>query len=399
MTNDFVYLAVGDIAKVKGGKRLPKGQRVQDKPTRHPYIRVTDFASDGLNTSAIKYIDEAVFRKISRYIITSDDVYISIAGTIGLVGIVPRFVSGANLTENAAKICQIGPRFDKRFLMYYLRSQEGQSEIRARVVGTSQPKLALFRIKEIPVPAFPTAVQRKIAAILSVYDDLIENNNRRIKVLEEMARRIYREWFVHFRFPGHENVRMVDSELGPIPAGWEVKRLGEVVELAYGKGLRKADRVPGPYPVYGSSGVVDHHHERLVDGPGIIVGRKGNVGTVYWSDEAFYPIDTVFYVNTDVSLYYIYFSLQSQNFQSTDTAVPGLSRNQAYLLPFLVPDCGATSHLESVIEPIFAETRVLQGKNETLRQARDLLLPRLISGEIDVSELDIVTSPLPSFLS
>jgi len=99
-----------------------------------------------------------------------------------------------------------------------------------------------------------------------------------------MARLLYREWFVHFRFPGHEQVAMVDSPLGPIPEGWEMRQLGDVIELAYGKGLRKSDRIPGTYPVYGSSGVVDYHNESLVEGPGIIVGRKGNVGTVFWSD-------------------------------------------------------------------------------------------------------------------
>ncbi|MDI6707433.1 MAG: restriction endonuclease subunit S, partial [Bacillota bacterium] len=219
------YVTIGDIADVKGGKRLPRGMSVQDEPTAHPYIRVVDFTDDGLDRTNIKYITDSTYDKIKRYTISSEDIYISIAGTIGRVGIVPKDLSGANLTENAAKISNIDKSYDRQFLVYYLRSPQGQAEIFSKIVGTSQPKLALFRIKEIRVPKVHLPTQRKIAAILSGYDDLIENNTRRIKNLEEMAQLIYREWFVKFRFPGHEKVRMVDSELGPIPEGWEVKRL------------------------------------------------------------------------------------------------------------------------------------------------------------------------------
>jgi type I restriction enzyme S subunit len=181
----------------------------------------------------------------------------------------------------------------------------------------------------------------------------------------------------------------VDSELGPIPADWKVVKLGEVIELAYGKGLRKKDRIHGMVPVYGSSGIIDWHNEPLVEGPGIVVGRKGNVGSVFWSDVGFCPIDTVFYVVTDVNLRYVFYNLQDQNFLSTDTAVPGLNRNQAYLLPFVIPEKNIIQNFERFVEPVFDQVRNLNERNTLLRRARDLLLPRLISGEVDVSDLDI----------
>ena len=115
-----------------------------------------------------------------------------------------------------------------------------------------------------------------------------------------MARRLYEEWFVHFRFPGHEEVSFKESELGEIPEGWECSSLQEFIELAYGKALKKSERKPGPYPVYGSSGEVGTHSEPLVKGPGIILGRKGNVGSVFWTEDDFYPIDTVYYGLFDV---------------------------------------------------------------------------------------------------
>ena len=126
--------------------------------------------------------------------------------------------------------------------------------------------------------------QKKIAAILSAYDDLIEINKGRIALLEKMAEEIYREWFVRFRFPGWEQTAF---EKG-IPVGWDVKTLGSIVELVYGKALKSEDRCDGNYPVYGSSGVVGYHNEALVKRGGIIVGRKGNVGSIHWCDKPFF---------------------------------------------------------------------------------------------------------------
>lgn len=185
-------ITIGDVAEVKGGKRLPKGKLVQDTPTAHRYIRVTDLTTSGVNEKQVKFIDDETQSKISRYTITPDDVYISIAGTIGLVGQVPESLNGANLTENAAKICNIKSTYSPKYISYFLKSDAGKHEIKSRIVGTSQPKLALFRIKDIPLPEISFRDQQKIAGILGVYDDLIENNSKRIEKLEVTARLLYR---------------------------------------------------------------------------------------------------------------------------------------------------------------------------------------------------------------
>jgi len=257
--------------------------------------------------------------------------------------------------------------------------------------GAGVPTLNRNHLDTLEIAIHDFQSQRKIATTLSAYDGLIENNLRRIKILEEMAQTIYREWFVKFRFPGHEKIRVVDSPMGKIPEGWEVKKLGDVIELAYGKGLKKTDRIEGNVPVYGSSGVLGYHITRLVNGPGIIVGRKGNVGSVHWSNSDFFPIDTVFYVKTKLSLYYVFYNFQTQNFINADAAVPGLSRNQAYLLSFLVPPYTIVEQFEEMIKPFFALGIKMKDKIEVLKQTRDLLLPKLISGELDVSDLDIKT--------
>lgn len=232
-------------------------------------------------------------------------------------------------------------------------------------------------------------IQRRIASILSAYDDLIENNTRRIAILEEMARRLYEEWFVHFRFPGHKTEVLVDDEgFGLRPQSWERKTLQDYIELAYGKALKAEDRIEGPYPVYGSSGIVGSHNAYLTDGPGIVLGRKGNVGSVFLEAKPFYPIDTVYYAKTQLPLAYVYNNLKNQNFLNNDAAVPGLNRKQAYSLPFLRPLDSVLTAFQNLCDPIYQMSRTLDYKNTNLRAQRDLLLPKLISGEIDVSKAE-----------
>ena len=180
---------------------------------------------------------------------------------------------------------------------------------------------------------------------------------------------------------------MVESELGLVPEGWAVRLLGDEIELAYGKALKAEDRAPGDVPVYGSSGVVGRHAVSLVDGPGIIVGRKGNVGSVHWCELPFFPIDTVYYVKTALPLHYVFFNLQRQNFLNNDAAVPGLNRNQAYSLPLLVPSRDVLGRFNTESTQLLGLARLLARKNVNLRKTRDLLLPKLISGELDVSSL------------
>ena len=369
---------IGHIAKVKGGKRLPKGMSVLDEATEHPYLRVVDFGDHGINRSDIKYIDAKTFDYIKRYTIDSSDIYISIAGTIGRVGIVPKDLSGANLTENAAKITDISDDVDHRYLMYYLRSPIGQGAIRNRTGGTSQPKLALYKIVDIDFPYRPLSIQKSIASILSAYDDLIENNQRRIQLLEQSAQLLYKEWSVHLRFPGHEHVNITDG----VPEGWTKKPLGEIAPLNYGKALKKDDRIPGPFPVFGSSGIIGTHEKSLVPGPAIIVGRKGNVGSTYWSQDDFYPIDTVYFIEAKYCSIYLYHVLLNMQFINTDVAVPGLNRNFAHSRLLLVPDNKIFSLFEQHTTKIYEQINRLTKYNQTLTQARDLLLPRLMNGKI-----------------
>lgn len=271
---------------------------------------------------------------------------------------------------------------DIRFVFYALSDPEVWPKR-----GAAQPFISQTDARNVEIPLPPLPIQRRIAGILSAYDELIENSQRRIKILESMARALYREWFVRFRFPGHEAVPRVSSPLGEIPEGWEVRKLGEVLELNYGKALKKEDRSDGTFPVFGSSGIVGRHNASLVNGPGIIVGRKGNVGSVFWCDDDFFVIDTAYFVTSALPLRYLFYVLPTLNFINSDAAVPGLSRNQAYSLELLVPPAELLSKFCGLADMFEGQASTLQRQIQTLRRTRDLLLPRLLSGQIDVEAM------------
>jgi type I restriction enzyme S subunit len=270
---------------------------------------------------------------------------------------------------------------DVRFIKYYIDTIKFQMQSVSR--GTTQDNLSLDKLLtfDFRVPSLP--VQRRIAEILSAYDELIENNRRRIRILETMARALYREWFVCFRYPGHENIPLVESPLGEIPKGWEIKKLGDVLELNYGKALKKDDRRDGRFPVFGSSGMVGTHNVSLVNGPGIVVGRKGNVGSIFWCNDDFFVIDTAYFVTSSLlPLRFLFYVLPTLNFINSDAAVPGLSRNQAYALEIFIPPTALLAKFCVFADSFEQHIAALQRQIQNLRRTRDLLLPRLLSGQI-----------------
>jgi type I restriction enzyme S subunit len=271
---------------------------------------------------------------------------------------------------------------DVRFIKYYIDTIKLQMQSVSR--GTTQDNLSLDKLLTFDLRVPPRPVQRRIAGILSAYDESMENSQRRIRILEAMARALYREWFVHFRAPGVESNRRFDSTLGKIPTGWEVKKLGDILELNYGKSLKKEERRDGQFPVFGSSGIVGYHDASLVKGLGIVVGRKGNVGSVFWSDEDFFVIDTAYFVASSVPLRFLFYDLQTKNFINTDAAVPGLSRHQAYALETVVPPSDLLTRFCKLADAFEQQASTLRRQIQNLRRTRDLLLPRLLSGQIEL---------------
>ena len=269
---------------------------------------------------------------------------------------------------------------DSYFLFCSLRAHADQIRDLATEAAHGTKKLEMERLASFRINVPDLDTQKRAADCIRNYDDLIETNRRRIALLDESARLLYREWFVKLRFPGHESVKVVDG----VPEGWSRKTLADLATLNYGKALKSDVRKEGDIPVYGSSGIVGRHNVPLINSPCIIIGRKGNVGSVFFSHVPCFAIDTVYYVNSEQTSYYLMLLLQTMNFISSDAAVPGLNRNYAYGLPAILPDEETAIAFEELLSPVFEQINALEKANEKAAQARDALLPKLMSGQLAV---------------
>ena len=319
-----------------------------------------------------------------------------IIGRKGSLGTV--FYSGANYWPHDTTLwVKYFHGNNPKFAYYFLQTM-GLERLDA---GSSNPSLNRNHIHTIPVLWPSPPVQRRIAGILSAYDDLIENSQRRIKILEEMARRLYREWFVHFRFPGHEDCRLVESPLGEIPEGWEVKGLGEIADNfdRLRKPLSKIQRadLQGPYPYYGAAKVFDYVNDFIFDGEYLLMSEDGSVIT---SDRApvLQLVNERFWSNNHThvlrgrlpcSTHYLYLGLLEINISPyiTGAAQPKITQENMNRIPFVCAPASIHHEFDNLVEPIVRQAQVLQGQIQNLRRTRDLILPLLLSGQIDVEAI------------
>ena len=285
--------------------------------------------------------------------------------------------------------------------------------------GASNPTLNRNHIHLLPVryPLPPT--QRKVAAILSAYDELIENNARRIAILEEMAQALYREWFVHFRFPGHEEVPMVESALGPVPEGWMVQPVGTVMgtlgggtpstkEAAYWNPGEITWFSPSDLTAAGTMFINESGKKisraglarssaRLFPAYSVMMTSRATIGVVAINtQEASTNQGFITLIPTErASVYQLYFWLAENRARilslASGATFKEISRSTFRQIPIVLADALTCRRFRDVVEPIGEQIIRLQAKNDNLRRTRDLLLPKLISGELDVENLDIAT--------
>lgn len=343
-----------------------------------PVVMPKDIRDGRVDEGTVARVSETKAQSLSRHFLKAGSIVFPRRGEISKCAYITEHQAGFLCGTGCIKIEPPEEILDPRFLYYYLGLPHVVQWLERNAIGTTMLNLNTEIIGGVMVPMLPKGEQQRIASTLSVYDDLIENNRRRIRLLEQSARLLYKEWFVHLHFPGHEHVKIKDG----VPEEWERKALGTIAPLQYGKALKEDDRVAGQYPVYGSSGVVGSHVKALAKGPAIIVGRKGNVGSVFWSADDFHPIDTVYFIDTKHCSLYLYYALLHTRFINTDVAVPGLNRDYAHSRPVLMPQKSVQQLFDEQAGKIHEQIRVLTKYNRSLSKARDLLLPRLMSGEL-----------------
>lgn len=277
-----------------------------------------------------------------------------------------------------------GKIITKNYLYTLFNTRDVRAQISGSASGVKVRHTSPERIYRVKVKIPNVTIQEKISSTIFAYDDLSENNRRRIQLLEESARQLYKEWFVRLRFPGHEHVKVVDG----VPEGWEEMPLGDVLLLQRGFDLPAQQRSDGNFPVCASTGVCGKHNEYRAIGPGVVTGRSGSLGTVLMVAENFWPLNTTLWIKeykktTPFHARYLLESLALSRFNG-GAAVPTLNRNDVHAQKILLPPESLIKNFTDIAQTAFNQHTVLEKQNHKLAQARDLLLPKLMSGEVAV---------------
>lgn len=376
-------------------------------------LRITDIVPELINWNSVPYC-QIEKNKLAKYLLHNGDIVVARTGAT--TGYAKR-LKNPPLSVFASYLVRLKIKsgFDSSFIGSVVESNDYKQFIMRNIGGAAQPNanaqvLTSYKIKVPPLP-----IQRRIASILSAYDDLIENNTRRIAILEEMARRIYEEWFVHFRFPGHEKVKMVDSELGKIPEGWKVKTVDETFEII-GGGTPSKKEVSywedGTINWYSPTDLTRSGRNFMESSTEKITG----LGLAKSSAKLFPPFSIMMTsratigaiaINTTVAStnqgfitcipndkfpIYLLFHWLKQNvsiFESLGTGatfkeiIKGVFRQ----IKLPIPSERIVDMFQQTVSPMMEQILCFERKNANLRTTRDFLLPKLISGEIDVSKL------------
>lgn len=349
------------------------------------FLGISNFNNGRLDFSDIRYISEDDLPKWTKRVIPQkNDIVFSYEATLNLYAIIPEGFRGC-LGRRMALLRVDETKADYKFLYYYFYSDAWRATVNENIVlGATVDRIPLIKFPDFPVELPPLETQHRIADILSAYDDLIENNQKQIKLLEEAAQRLYKEWFVDLRFPGYENTKIVDG----VPEGWSRTNINEILTFHRGYDLTKNEMKAGRYPVVGSTTVIGYHNEFKIKGPGIVTGRSGSLGKYQFIWDNFWPHNTSLYISDykDHNIFFVYSLLQTVDFASLNNggAIPTLNRNVLSNIEVIEPTDELQEMFATITEAQYRKIRNLEKQNNQLKMARDVLLPKLMSGEMEV---------------
>jgi len=406
LPDGWVETTLDEVTTIKGGKRLPKGEKLVSQKTDHFYIRITDLENNLIKKDQLQFISDETFLKISRYIVNSGDIIISIVGTIGLVAKIDKELNGANLTENCVKLIDLKELYNK-FLYYFLISRLGQGEIRKNTVGAVQKKLPIYGVQNIKINLPPLPQQKAIAGVLSAFDDKIELLREQNETLEKIGQEIFKEWLLPSRQAGGKY--SIDDEL---PDDWRVGKLGEEIEAFLGGTPSKAKKEyweNGNIPWVNSGKVNDF---RIIDESEMItedavknsatkILPKGTVVLAITGatlgqysrleiDACFNQSVVGLKENEKFHSSYIYFWL-AENIQEIIRHASGgahqhINKENINQTDFLIPSQEVLNDFYEKIDPIMEKISENMFQIQTLSKTRDTLLPKLMKGGIILND-------------
>lgn len=379
---------IGDCCEITSSKRIFFSEYVE---SGIPFYRSKEIIelSNCQEISDPLYISESKYDEIAHKfgIPQPGDMLLTSVGTIGIPYIVKEKDTFYFKDGNLTWFRNFNERLDSRYLFYWVKSAEGQGVLNNTTIGSSQKALTIAALKDLKILCPPIGIQNRIVEILTSYDDLIENNQKQIKLLEEAAQRLYKEWFVDLRFPGHENTKITDG----IPEGWRRGALADVATFKRGKTITKEQTNPGVVPVVAGGLEPAYFHDTFNTGAPVITvsGSGANAGftrmyhTKVWASDCSY-VDSVATEN----LAWVYCFLKENN-TKIETMQKGAAQPHVYAkdinaLEAVIPNDKQMKRFQAITEPMFARIGTLETQKARLREACNCLLPKLMNGEIEV---------------
>lgn len=349
-----------------------------------PIIMPKDIVGGAIVHSGLLKVSEEHVKRLSRHQVYEGNLMVARKGDVRKCAYITANENGWMTGSDCLKVVLDESKCYPKFIYYQLRSEHIGRWLEKVSIGATMPSLNTGLLSGIEMVLPPIEIQKQIAGILSVYDDLIENNQKQIKLLEEAAQRLYKEWFVDLHFPGHENTKIVDG----VPEGWSKTNINEILTFHRGYDLTKNEMKAGRYPVVGSTTVIGYHNEFKINGPGIVTGRSGSLGKYQFIWDNFWPHNTSLYISDykDHNIFFVYSLLQTVDFASLNNggAIPTLNRNVLSNIEVIEPEKKLQDVFAKIAEPQYQKIRNLEKQNDRLKTARDLLLPKLMSGEVEV---------------
>ena len=348
-----------------------------DEGKGYPLIRTPNVGKGRLNLNGVHRVSESVYKqRIQRGAPRANDLIFAREAPAGNVALVQENQTVC-LGQRTVLIRPNVQKVNPQYLVYYLLSPKPQYELLGTANGATVAHVNLPAIRNLKIELPEKPVQDKIGTILVTYDDLIENNQKQIKLLEEAAQRLYKEWFVDLRFPGYENTKIV----GGVPEGWRRGLLKELISVNYGKDHKKAPD-DGNVPVYGSGGLMRKCNKSLFSGEAVLIPRKGSLNNIMYVDETFWTVDTMFYATMKQphTAVFVYFFVKAFDMYSMNigAAVPSMTTKILDAMDVVIPDKETLEKFDKLTKTYFNKIKTLQGQNERLKTARDLLLPKLM---------------------
>ena len=350
-------------------------------------LRALNLRNGKLDLTDIHRIDKSISDKLPRSKLYKGDILFTYTGNgygdCALVDEDDKY----HLAPNICKITSNQEKVDYTFLFYTIRSKSFYGQVSGFIGGSGQPTIPMERIRKLKIFLPKMQVQQKIANILSRYDEAIENNNKRIKLLEQMAQNLYKEWFVRFRFPGWENCEFENG----IPKGWHQGRLSELLEFKRGKNITADEMEDGDVSVI-SAGLEPsgYHSTSNVQGVSLTISSSGaNAGYLAIHYEDIWAADCMFITEKNIkNIYYLYELLNNIRpvifNQQRGAAQPHVYSKDINNLRLWIPNEELIENANKLFESFHKEIYQLQRANKNLAKQRDLLLPRLMSGKLEV---------------